>query len=682
MTTFIRVIKDDQKANSLLDKINSIKQGKVHSGVFTLEPTSFSKVPGSPFAYWVSESIRDLFANLSKFESIEKNKSTGQTTFQRTAKTGLSSGDDFRFVRTWWEVPPHSIVDGNEFSTTSNWSELEQVKEFVQWCRDSTNTNKRWIHFAKGGEFSPYYADLHLVVDWNKEGKEICNLFNLKSRKILSRPQNISFYFLKGITWSRRTSSKISTRFLPYGAIFSDKGPTAFCESLFICVINSSLIHFIISVSTSAEDEAARSYEVGIISKIPIPKNISQKHSTQLHKLSSQIIALKQSLDTCKETSHLFYKPAVLQFLKPSLKESIHDYNFYQNECSTKIDSYQKEIDEIVYDLYKISDEDKKIIEELDNENALVEESDDGDEDFSYEKGNLSMNLFSYMVGIAFQRWNLQFALDNSLKFDLPDPFAPLPAFAPSALKSGNGFSILTDDIGHEKDLENQIKVTLDNIYKEHADTIEHELCELLEVKSLRDYLKKPMGFFDSHLKQYSKSRRSAPIYLPLSTPSNSYTVWIYYHRLSDETLYTIVNDFVEPKIRSVLDDTKTLQKKENRNQSEAKELDKCLELHQELLDFREELLRVAKLPYKPNLNDGVVITLCPLWKLFTHTKWKNTLKDTFQKLEKGVYDWSHLALSIWTERVKEKCKKDKSIAIAHDLENLYEKVDNKKKKK
>src|SRR5207248_2245560 len=62
----------------------------------------------------------------------------------------------------------------------------------------------------------------------------------------------------------------------------------------------------------------------------------------------------------------------------------------------------------------------------------------------------------------------------------------------------------------------------------------------------LRDYFRKPAGFFANHLKRYSKSRRQAPIYWPLQTPSGSYTLWLYYHRLNDQTLYTCVNAFIE----------------------------------------------------------------------------------------------------------------------------------------
>jgi hypothetical protein len=88
---------------------------------------------------------------------------------------------------------------------------------------------------------------------------------------------------------------------------------------------------------------------------------------------------------------------------------------------------------------------------------------------------------------------------------------------------------------------------------------------------------------------------------------------------------------------------------------------------------MREELLRVAKLPYKPDHNDGVLNTAAPLWRLFLYTPWRRDLKKCWEGLEMGKYDWAHLSYAIWPDRVREVCKKDKSIAIAHELEDLYE---------
>src|SRR5690554_6178279 len=125
---------------------------------------------------------------------------------------------------------------------------------------------------------------------------------------------------------------------------------------------------------------------------------------------------------------------------------------------------------------------------------------------------------------------------------------------------------------------------------------------------SIQIYLDNPAGFFSSHLSQYSKSRRYAPIYWPISTPSGSYTLWLYYHRLTDQTLYTCVNDFIEPKLKQVAESAARLRQKTDRSRAEERELERLMDLELELRDFRDELLKIASF-WKPNLNDGVQIT-------------------------------------------------------------------------
>jgi len=111
-----------------------------------------------------------------------------------------------------------------------------------------------------------------------------------------------------------------------------------------------------------------------------------------------------------------------------------------------------------------------------------------------------------------------------------------------------------------------------------------------------------------------------------------------------------------------------SLRTKSSRSGQEEKELEKLSDLASELREFRGELLRLAKF-WKPNLNDGVQITAAPLWKLFQHKAWQKKLRETWESLEKGDYDWAHLACSIWPERVLRKCHQDRSLAIAHDVE-------------
>ena len=194
-------------------------------------------------------------------------------------------------------------------------------------------------------------------------------------------------------------------------------------------------------------------------------------------------------------------------------------------------------------------------------------------------------------------------------------------------------------------------------------------------MKSLRDYFRKPAGFFADHLKRYSKSRRQAPIYWPLSTASGSFTLWIYYHRLTPDTLYKCVQQFVNPKLADVekeLTHLRTVLAANEGGAKERKRLEELEDIRRELIELRTELELWAP-KWKPNLNDGVLITAAPLWKLFRLPKWQKDLKACWQELERGDYDWAHLAYTLWPDRVREKCRTDRSLAIAHGLEELCE---------
>jgi hypothetical protein len=116
------------------------------------------------------------------------------------------------------------------------------------------------------------------------------------------------------------------------------------------------------------------------------------------------------------------------------------------------------------------------------------------------------------------------------------------------------------------------------------------------------------------------------------------------------------------------------------RTRDEEKQFETLQAFELELIELRDTLLAIAQ-GYQPNHDDGVQITAAPLWPLFRHKPWQKVLKDTWTKLEKGDCDWAHLAMSYWPARVREKCKTDKSLAIAHSLEMLYVEPEAKLKK-
>jgi len=159
------------------------------------------------------------------------------------------------------------------------------------------------------------------------------------------------------------------------------------------------------------------------------------------------------------------------------------------------------------------------------------------------------------LLGYVFGRWDIRYATGERPAPELPDPFAPLPVCPPGMLQGDDGLpllpeagrmlrdegrypldvawdGILVDDAEHPLDLERRVQAALAVLWGDRADALEHEASALFGVPALRDWFRRPAGFFANHLKRYSKSRRKAPIYWPLSTASGSYTIWVYYHRL------------------------------------------------------------------------------------------------------------------------------------------------------
>ena len=182
-TLFFRLLSHEEKGQALAEAVAGVREGRpVPDTVHSVDPASFRQIPGAPFAYWVSECVRRLFTELPPFEG------DGQA-----VKQGLATADDFRFVRAWWEVPPDKILTGTPATTPE------------EFCR-MTFEGKRWVPFAKGGAYSPYYADLHLVVNWERDGEEIRKFMDPDTGRTFSRPQNTDFYFRPGRTWPLRAA--------------------------------------------------------------------------------------------------------------------------------------------------------------------------------------------------------------------------------------------------------------------------------------------------------------------------------------------------------------------------------------------------------------------------------------------------------------------------------------------
>jgi hypothetical protein len=644
--------KSNAREMELLEDIKELSNTRIAKGVHLKDRGQLSQINNARFLYNIPDGFWSWSHALKTLVDAGGSARAGSTTY-----------DDFRFLRLVWESPSREL----------GWE-------------------KTWIFFSKGGYFETFYNDLHLLVNWQNNGREVGEFNRIGYGTDAQSKRASTFYKRAGVTYPRRTVKGFSPRALPADCIFADKGPVIFSP-------DGSDLNFALGYWNSAPIRAlvhlqvqAGSFETGVVNSVPWLESITA--SNEISTLAKQAWKKKAEIYQLWESDRRFIPPH-LSSASSLAQFAVHVQKQWGDNTSTVI-ALCRRISDCVSTAFSLPEIDFEAFEVSPDDHAI-------EDDFGVsEDGAFAFYFLQIVLGCAFGRWDIRYATGERTAPELPDPFAPLPVCPPGQLQNAQGLparpedvpsaypvripwdGILVDDPNHPLDLERRVREIIEIIWKDRADAIEAEACELLGVKSLRDYFCKPARYFAAHLKRYSKSRRQAPLYWPLSTASGSYTLWLYYHRLTSQTLFQCVTDFLEPKIREVSRDIERLQKGliDGGTAAQRDELDALMDFRLELEGLKTELLRVVRLPYKPDLNDGVIINAAPLWKVFRLKKWQKDCRECWEELESGAYDWAHLAFHIWPDRVREKCRTDKSLAIAHNLEELCEKPPAKPKKR
>lgn len=210
---------------------------------YEADQSNFSKIPGSPVAYWVSEAFSDIFG----FSTVADYGFAG---------IGMRTGDNNLFLRLWYEISKNNMAIACH-------NKEEQVA-----------VNKRWIPYNKGGDFRKWYGNNEYVVNWFNDGEEIKE----NTRKVYPslgdnlgwKISNESFYYLPGVTWSGVTSSKNSFRAYGSGFIF-DSGANGFFPTdttkinVFTAYLNSCVSQYVLNIINPTINTGA-----GTVKKIPI----------------------------------------------------------------------------------------------------------------------------------------------------------------------------------------------------------------------------------------------------------------------------------------------------------------------------------------------------------------------------------------------------------------------------
>ena len=198
---------------------------------YSADQSNFSKIPGSPVAYWASEQI---------FTDFQKSISLGEYV---PTKKGLDTGENDKFLRYWFEVS--KSIFGVGFDSSDSFS-LAKMK---------------WAPHDKGGDFRRWYGNKDWVINWENNGFELHNSkANLRSER---------YYFQVAITWCSLSSGKISFRLSDYGAISNTAGSSLYPDKKDFCyllaLLNSSVTQYLLDIVSPTLN-----YSAGSVSLIPL----------------------------------------------------------------------------------------------------------------------------------------------------------------------------------------------------------------------------------------------------------------------------------------------------------------------------------------------------------------------------------------------------------------------------
>jgi hypothetical protein len=221
---------------------------------YAADQSNFSKIPGSPVAYWVGENFTALFDG----------KTIRDIAF---AGIGMRTGDNDRYLRFW-----HEIERNKMYCSCANAEEALRV-------------HAKWIPYNKGGEFRRWYGNNEYVVNWENNGKEIKDntrrVYPQLGDNLGWKISNEQYYFHEGITWTVVSSKKTSFRRYYQGAIISNSGQSVISDNTELLDYLTGLLNTNIVADILAIISPTIGFESGYINKIPVIYDDNKSASIQ-----------------------------------------------------------------------------------------------------------------------------------------------------------------------------------------------------------------------------------------------------------------------------------------------------------------------------------------------------------------------------------------------------------------
>lgn len=523
-----------------------------------------------------------------------------------------------------------------------------------------------FLHMYNGGPFNMFYFPYYDMVMWKEEIIRTDSLCNIRSLHLQ----------LLGTVGFGKRGEILDAHVLKKGSIFTREGIgipnlTKIQGETTLGYLNSILAQYAINLY------CAQHKGNGYVNLLPMPDYESKQ--SEIVRIVSEIIDLKRWWFSLDETN-LEYRGFIGQIaIGDSLEQT---FDCLQEKLTYDYTRYQelvKENDALWMDLADIEEhsEFRQTLEAYKLRRPYEEllSIDGASHENVLNRKVLAQELVMELTGIAFGRWDIAFRLHPEQIPPFGDVFDALPFMPVVALDHAAeeypvpipADGILLGDGQHRFSIVSHVRAVMHMLWGARADNLEYELCRLIETEDLQSYFDSPQGFFDYHFKRYTKSRRKAPIYWPVSSEKGNFTFWTYYPKLSTNTL---------PQLVLMLEQQQIALQQEVQRMSLAgkKPEENRLRLQiAEIQNFEAELQRIIQLPYKPGHDDGIPVTASPLVNLFRHNGWRSACQENWDQLQEGEYDWSHLAYTLYPARIREKVKEDWCLALTHGLEELCE---------
>ena len=551
--------------------------------LFESEQNNFSKIPGHPIAYWASKQYLNACESGITINTLA------------SPKTGMTTGDNERFLRLWGEVP----IDKMFLSATSK--------------EDALKSGAKWFPYLKGGDFRRWFGNNNYVINWFNDGYEIKNNIKPNGHKAAS-VRSEQLYFKPLISWSAVSSGTFACRFNSGGALFDSGGSSLFIEKnrlYILALLNSKVGQYALNISNPTIN-----YQPGDIAGIPLcVSNVSRvdvctQDCVNISKIDWDSFEISWDfekhpfINSCSNTlDDEFFtltnvnqnsekgengnSPIEASFL---LWKRICDARFH------RLKQNEEELNRIFIDIYGLHDELSPEVE---------------DKDITVRKADLQRDIksfISYAVGCMFGRYSLDvLGLVYAGGTWDPSKYTTFPADADAILP-------ICDDEYFEDDIVGLFVIFVEKVYGKEA--LEENLQFIADAlggkgtsrEIIRNYFMN--GFYADHVKVYQKR----PIYwLFDSGKKNGFKCLIYLHRYKPDTIARIRTDYIheqQSRYRTAIEDLNrridgaSPSKKVKLN----KQLTKVMDQAEELRVYEEKIHHLADQMIEIDLDDGVKV--------------------------------------------------------------------------